>query len=163
MGVVSTAARLRLAALIVAAVALAGCAGRFAYPNALAKNVRIHTRTDSGSMFSSVRAALDIYRVDAQCKIEYLGSVDLDEPATALGLPPQSTTYLVFEFASASFLANSRSRISYETLFEPVAGSRYDIEVSYLDDIYNVEIRESARGGAVSRVDRRDLRDCAGA
>lgn len=159
---VNTALRWRLAVMLVAAVALAGCSGKFTYPNTHAKNLRIHTQTDSGSMFSSVRAAVGIYGVDAGCRIEYEGTVDLDETSRSVGLPADRPSYLVFEFASASFLANSRRSITYETLLKPLPGHRYDVEVSYRDDIYNVEIREMRPGGAPARrLRQQDLRACA--
>ena len=140
---------------------LVGCSSKYTYPNTLAKNLSIQTETDSGSFFSSVRAAVGIYRVDEHCEIEYQGTVDLDERPISVGIPSGRPSYLVFEFASSSFLANSRRSITYETLLVPVAGHDYDLKVSYLDDIYNVEIWESRPGGAVARtIERKDLRAC---
>lgn len=140
---------------------LVGCSGKYTYPDTLAKNLHIQTETESGSIFSSVRAALGVYQVDDQCKIEYQGTVDLDGRPVSVGIPSGRPSYLVFEFASSSFLANSRRSISYETLLLPVAGRDYDIKVSYMDDIYNVEIRESRPGDAVVRnIERKDLRAC---
>ena len=140
---------------------LVGCSGKYTYPDTLAKNLHIQTETESGSIFSSVRAALGVYQVDDQCKIEYQGTVDLDGRPVSVGIPSGRSSYLVFEFASSSFLANSRRSISYETLLLPVAGRDYDIKVSYMDDIYNVEIRESRPGNAVVRnIERKDLRAC---
>ncbi len=140
---------------------LVGCSGKYTYPNTFAKNLHIQSETESGSIFSSVRAALGVYRVDDQCKIEYRGTVDLDGRPVSVGIPSGRPSYLVFEFASSSFLANSRRSISYETLLLPVAGRDYDIKVSYMDNIYNVEIRESRPGDAVVRnIKRKDLRAC---
>lgn len=140
---------------------LTGCSGQFTYPNTFDKNLRIHTTTDSGSVFSSVRAAVGIYRVDAGCKIEYQGTLDLDDQEMSVGIPSGRPTYLVFEFANNSFLANSRRSITYDTLLNPAHGRRYDVEVSYHDDIYNVAIRETRPGDTMARdVERRDLRTC---
>lgn len=140
---------------------LVGCSGKYAYPNTLSKNLHIQTETESGSFFSSVRAAVGIYRVDEHCKIEYQGTVDLDERPIAVGIPSGRPSYLVFEFASSSFLANSSRSITYETLLVPVAGRDYRLRVSYLDDIYNVEIREFQPGSTVDReIERKDLRTC---
>ena len=140
---------------------LVGCSGKYTYPNTLAKNLYIQTETESNSIFSSVRAALGVYRVDDHCKIEYQGTVDLDGRLVSVGIPSGRPSYLVFEFASSSFLANSRRSISYETLLLPVAGRDYDIKVSYMDNIYNVEIRESRPGDAMVRnIERKDLRAC---
>jgi hypothetical protein len=140
---------------------LTGCSGIKSYPNTLAKNLHIQTETDSGSLISNVRAAVNIYGVDASCQLEYQGTVDLDESSIAVGVPSDRSSYLVFDFASSSFLANSRSTVSYETLLEPVAGYNYDIEVSYADDIYNVEIRETHPFKSVNRdVERKQLSAC---
>jgi hypothetical protein len=150
--------------LLVLVGLLAGCSGKFAYRNTLAKNLHIQTETDSGSVFSSVAAAVGIYRVDEHCKIEYQGTVDLDASSISVGIPSGRPSYLVFEFENASFLASSRRSISYETLLTPAAGRAYDIKVSYLDDIYNVEIRESRPGdGMVRDIRRKDLRTCSSA
>jgi hypothetical protein len=121
---------------------LAGCSGVKTYPDTLAKNMNIQTKTDS-SFISTVRATVSIYRVDADCQLEYQGTVKLDKRSVAVGIPSGRSSYLVFGFASSSFLFNARSTISYETLLRPVAGHIYDVNVSYVDDIYNVEILET--------------------
>lgn len=130
---------------------LAGCSGMKPYPNSLEKNLRIRTETKSGSIFSKVRAAVGIYRVDEQCKIEYQGTVELDTPRVPVGIPSERLSYMVFGFASSSFLANTSSTIRQETLLKPRAGYSYDIEVNYKDDIYNVVIRENHPPSGASR------------
>lgn len=161
MGTDNRVIKWHLVGLLAVIGLLVGCSGKYTYPNTLAKNLYIQTETESNSIFSSVRAALGVYRVDDQCKIEYQGTVDLDGRLVSVGIPSGRPSYLVFEFASSSFLANSRRSISYETLLLPVAGRDYDIKVSYLDDIYNVEIQESRPGDAVARnIERKDLRAC---
>lgn len=147
--------------LVLAVSLLAGCSGIRPYPDTVGKNMLIRTETKSGSIFSKVRAAVHIYRVDANCQIEYEGTIKLDEPSVAVGIPSNRSSYLVFDFSSSSFLANSRSSISYETLFRPRAGHNYDAMVSYKDDIYNVEIRETNTRKSSGRViDRQDLSAC---
>jgi len=147
--------------LLIAASVLAGCSGAFSYPNNLTKNLHVRTQTSSDSFFSSVRAAVGIYRVDERCEIEYQGTVDLDEASVSVGIPTGDPSYLVFEFANNSFLANSRRRITYETLLKPVAGYDYHVEVSYVDDIYNVEIRETRPGASASHeIEKRELNTC---
>lgn len=129
---------------------VAGCSGIKPYPNMLEKNVQIRTTTETGSTFSKIRVAIDIYRVDAQCKLEYQGSVNLDQPLIAVGLPPDRLTYLVFSFTNSTFLGGAGSTIGQQTLLKPRAGNSYDIAVSYKDDMYNVVIREN-RPKSVSR------------
>jgi hypothetical protein len=131
-----------VAAVWVSAVILAGCSGVRPYPDNLDKNLVIQTETDSGSIFSKVTAAVDIYSVSTSCETEYRGTVDLDKPTVAVGIPPDKLSYVVFVFSNASFLGSSKSTISHEALLRARAGYRYDIRVSYNDDMYNVAIDE---------------------
>jgi hypothetical protein len=147
--------------LLLPACLLAGCSGIKPYPNNLENNLHLHTKTDSGSLFSSVRAAVDIYQVNARCQPEYQGTVDLDKSSLAIGIPIDQTSYLNFGFASSSWLANSNSTISYETLLTPRAGYDYDIEVTYLDDIYHVAILETHQRNSIRRdIEQQTLSDC---
>jgi hypothetical protein len=149
-----------LTALILAAILQAGCSLK-PYPNTLEKNLDIRTETKSGSILSTVRTDLDVYRMDAGCKAEYEGTVELNSPSVLVGIPPERPSYLVFNFASSSFLANGRSTISYDTLLTPRAGYSYDVKVNYIDNIYGVTIRESHAQRASSReIERRPLRSC---
>ena len=139
---------------------VSGCAQVTPYPNALAKNVHVHTQTDSGSMFSSVHANLHVYEVDRECKTRYLGVMALDAPSVDVGLAPDRRAYLVFGFNSSSWLANGDSSVSQDTLLTARSGYSYDIDVSYLDDLYNVVIHEVDRRGHRREVDTRRLSAC---
>ncbi len=150
-----------LTKLLLPACLLVGCSGLKHYPNTLEKNLYLHTRTDSGSLFSSVSVAVDIYRVNASCQPEYQGTVDLDKSSASIGVPIDQPSYLIFGFANSSWLANSNSAISYDTLLSPRAGFSYDIEVSYLDDIYYVAIVEKHPHNSIRRdIERQRLSDC---
>lgn len=152
----------RITGAVLAALLLAGCATAKPYTHAAKRNLHIQTRAESGSVFSSVRAALDIYRVGADCKGEYLGTVPLNAPTVEVGVPAGQPSYLVFAFASSSFLGGSKSTVTYDTLLTPRAGSAYDVEVSYVDDLYNVAIRESRPGQRARReIRQRPLNACA--
>lgn len=121
---------------------LNGCSGLKTYPDNFNKNLQIKTTTDSGSMFSSVKASLHIYSVNTNCEGSYLGTVKLGQPDKAVGIPENRTSYLAFDFDSSTFLGGRSSSISYETLLKPRPGYSYNIEVSYIDDLYNVIIKE---------------------
>jgi hypothetical protein len=102
-----------------------------------------------------------VYRVDASCRAEYEGSVALNIPSVFVGIPLGRPSYLVFNFASFSFLANASGTISYATLLTPRAGYIYDVKVNYVDDMYAVIIRETHPQGPLSReIERRDLSLC---
>ena len=123
--------------------------------------MHIRTETDSGSVFSKVRAEVDIFSVKADCTTEYQGTVKLNGPSIEVGIPSDRLSYTVFVFSNSSFLANSRSSISHATLLKPRAGYTYDIKVSYIDDIYNVAVHEAHPGKTAGReIERIDLSAC---
>lgn len=148
-------------ALLVGVVVLSGCSGLRPYPNRLEKNVVISTEAESGSILSKVSATVDIYSVTADCRTEYRGTVDLKAPRIELGIPPGASSYLVFVFSHSSFLGSSRSTISHEALLDARPGRNYDIRVSYIDDIYNVAIREkNSRNAGGRKIRVRDMSAC---
>ena len=143
----------RAALACAAALVLAGCAGSKPYPGNLAsKNLSIRTA-------SSARVALGVHSVDAQCRAEYLGTVALDKSWAEVGIPTERWSYLVFDFASSG-LFTKRTRTTLETLLRPRAGYRYEANVTYRDDIYNVVIREQSPRGGWREVAFRDLAAC---
>ena len=139
---------------------LAGCAGRTSYADESAtKNVSIHTATSSKS-FSSVHAILDIYSVDTECRAKYAGTVKLDRPSVAIGIAADRWSYLVFDFASSSFLAGRHGHMSYELFFKPQADHRYEIEVTYHDEIYDVVLGEMQPHGTLREMPDLDREPC---
>ena len=137
-----------------AALVLAACASGKPYPDNVApKNLTIKTS-------SSARAALGVHGVDAQCRTEYLGTVALDKLSGEIGLPAERWSYLVFDFSTSSFLGGRRTSTTFETLIKPRAGHRYEANVTYRDDIYNVAIREQSPRGAWREIAMRDLASC---
>jgi hypothetical protein len=140
---------------------LAGCSGLKTYSDTSAKNLDVHTRTDSGSFLSSTRASLDIYSVNNTCEPAYQGTVTLDQETRTVGLPAERPSYLVFRFESSSFLANSSGATSYDTLLTPLPDHHYDVDVRYLDGIYSVTILERSTGDRkANRIAPVELKDC---
>ncbi len=151
----------RAAVWLLGAGFLAGCSGIKTYPDTSPRNLFVKTEARSGSAFGSVRVSVHIHQVDASCRTEYLGTVQLNEPAVAIGIPPDRPSYLVFNFYSSSFLGASTGSINYETLLRPRAGYTYDATARYADGIYFVVIRESgARGSTGREVSQRALSAC---
>ena len=130
---------------------LAGCFGSKTYPNTLDKNLHVHTATDSGSWFSRVRASVDIHRVGEDCALDYEGTVQLADRKIDIGLPPNRWSYLVFVFASSSFLANRSGTITYETLLKARPNHHYQVAVQYRKDMYHVGIRETIPNQSTGR------------
>jgi len=142
---------------------LVGCAWSRPYRSDLEENLSIRPRTESGSIFSSVRANLDVYRLDDQCRVHYEGTVDLSGPTVDIGLAVDRPSYLVFGFASSSWLSNTKGRVTCDTVLTPRAGRKYEVGVSYLDDMYRVEVVERLAGRRGSRVvERRSKGTCNG-
>lgn len=140
---------------------LAACSGIKTYPDSLEKNLIIKVATDSGSFFSAVKASLDIYDVDADCNVSYIGTVKLDRPTVEVGVRPEHISYLSFRFNSSGFLSNSSSQISYDTLVKLHKKYRYDVSVRYKNDIYNVEIVEKRSANTQGReIAVRQLQQC---
>ena len=151
----------RFTGLFLALAFLAGCSGIKAYRDAPVKNLVVRSDVDSGSMFSSMRAGLDVYRVETGCRTQYEGTVRLDRPSVEVGLPSDRLSYLVFTFEGSSFLGGSSSATSAGMLLKPRAGYRYEAAVSYREDIYDVVIRElDPRRGASREIPHRDLEAC---
>ena len=148
-------------ALMLAPSLLSGCSGIKTYKNTLANNFHIKIETDSGSMFSKLRTAVDIYRVDAECKTEYEGTVQLKNTSVEVGIPSDRLSYLVFVFAKSGFLSNSSSMMSYDAMLKPRAGYNYDVKVTYMDDIYNVVMYETRPDKKKGReIELKGLNDC---
>ena len=151
----------RITVPLLGAALLAGCSGIKSYPDTSPKNLVVKTEARSGSVWGSVRVSVHIHEVDASCRTEYLGTVQLSSPSVEIGLPPERPSYLVFNFYSSSFLGSSTGSINYETLLRPRAGYTYDATARYADGIYLVEVRESgARGSTGREIARRGLADC---
>ena len=144
-----------------AAVFVAGCSGSKPYQNTPDNNLHVYTAAESGSWFSSVRAAVDIHRLTANCKTEYEGTVQLSQATIDVGLPPNRWSHLVFVFASSSFFAQRSGFMTYETFLRPRLGYQYHIHVTYRDDMYNVVVRETHPGSPGGRVvEHKDVRVC---
>jgi hypothetical protein len=151
----------RIAASLLGVVLLAGCSGIKTYPDASPRNLVVRTEASSGSMLAKSRVSVHIHEVDASCRTEYLGTVQLNEPTVEIGIPAGRPSLLVFSFYNSSFLGGTTGNINYETLLRPRAGYTYDATARYREGIYYVSIRESgARGGPGREVARRGLNNC---
>ena len=132
-----------------------GCASTKAYKDVLTHNLEFNSKTDS------VEVTLDIYGVGKQCESEYLGTVDLDRNSIELGIAMGQPSYLVVGFASSSFWSNSSGFLSYDFTLLPRKAYRYEVDVSYIDRIYNVIVYEvSQLTGEKREMETAELRNC---
>lgn len=129
---------------------ITGCSGLKTYHSDLENNLQITTQTDSGSIFSSLDAAVDIHKVNPDCSTEYTGTIQLDDSSKDIGIPADRSSYLVFVFEKSGFFSAETST-SYDTLIRPRNGYKYTAEVSYQENIYNVIINEVDPGNRKSR------------
>lgn len=140
---------------VVVLVALsAACSGLKTYPTGAGGNLAVRTQ-----MEGNVRAAMHIHRVDAQCRTEYQGTVQLDRPSVVLSVPAGQASYLVVTFDTSSFLAGSRST-SVGTLLNPRPGDGYELAVRYRESIYDVALSQSDPRGRRQPLPHRELDAC---
>ena len=128
--------------IILISSTLLGCAGIKIYPNSLDKNFTAHVTKDSGSGFSDLTTSINIYEVNRKCEANLLGTVQLENGVTEIGLPLDQLVFLYFNFSQASFLNVNNRAISLSTFLYPQKRYRYEARMLYIDDIYNVEVDE---------------------
>ncbi len=142
-------------AVFITLLLLGGCSTAKLYKAGLPQNLEIN------STIESVEATLDIYNVKKQCETEYLGTVALDRNNLGLGIASGKPSYLVVGFAGSSFWGNSSSFISYDITQLPRKAYIYEMEVSYVDDIYHVALYEINRStGSKREMEDRELANC---
>ena len=152
--------RLNYTVLFLIVWLISGCSGLKTYHSDLEHNLKITTQTDSGSMFSSLHAAVDIHKVNPDCSTEYAGTVQLDDSSKDIGIPTGRSSYLVFVFEKSGFFSAETST-SYDTLIRPRNGYKYIAEVSYQENIYNVIINEVDPGSRNNReIETRGMYAC---
>ncbi len=142
-------------AFICTALLINGCSAIKLYKSELPQNLEVISRVES------VEATLDIYRVGNQCETENLGAVALDSDILKLGIATGQASYLVVGFAGSSFWGNSSSYTNYDITLLPRKAHRYEIAVSYIDEIYNVDLYEiNQNTGKKRELTDKDLQNC---
>ena len=117
-----------------------GCSGLKPYRTHDQGNLVILTSTDSGSVFTGIKASVDIHHIDSGCNTEYQGTIKLDQSRLATGIHTNTPVQLIFVFESNTWLAGASSSINYNTLLYARPGYRYEAKVSYQDDFYDVSL-----------------------
>lgn len=156
---------LRRAAVLAAVLPwLGACSTAVLYHESGTPNLHLST-TSTGEFLSFTVVHLDINRVTADCRAEYVGTLNLwaplplRPPADAAHLPEDRLSQLVFKFKTHG--GNRESLTSYATLLRPRAGHTYEAAVNYNAGLYEVEIREISPNGASARkIEHRSLSEC---
>ena len=145
------------AAVLLSACAAAGCSTVRHYDANLPVNFSVDSNTDD------VEATLNIFRADAQCRTDYLGTVELEGEHLELGIASGQPAYLVVGFSHSSFWGGTSGFTRYEVVLIPREPYAYRMDVSYVDNIYNVELFEIDRATGGERLMRdEELQACRG-
>lgn len=137
------------------------CSGVKTYSNTLQNNFYVKTKVNTGSALTSTVTAFDVHRINARCELDYMGRIYLDDPLVKVGVPVDEMIYLDFIFVSKAFMSTTSSVVRYDTLLMPRSGYSYDTEVSYINGIYNVVIRETRTGSSIiNTIERKSLNSC---
>jgi hypothetical protein len=130
---------------------LSACSGIKTYPNDHPANMKVVAKTDSGSILQGIDTMVHIYTVSNKCESEYLGTVELDDNKSDVGLPVGQLLYLNFVFVRGGFFSSSTSSTGIDTLLRPKPGAHYLADLQYLDDMYDMEIWERTSGKSGKR------------
>ncbi|MBT8130329.1 MAG: hypothetical protein KJP10_10065, partial [Gammaproteobacteria bacterium] len=101
--------RLNYTILLLTIWFITGCSGLKTYNSDLENNLKIKSQTDSGSILSSLQAAVDIHKVNPDCSTEYAGTIQLDDSSKDIGIPSGRSSYLVFVFEKSGFFSAETS------------------------------------------------------
>ncbi len=125
----------RVALLALIAGMASGCSSTHPYASSTPENMTITTDVRSGT------ANLDVYSVEAPCKTNYEGTVDLSDAKLRIGVPANKLICLEFNFDGGNYFTGYRHTY-YRMYLTPRAGYHYDTAVSYVDAMYGATIYE---------------------
>ncbi len=117
---------------------VSACGGVKDYRSSGPHNLTVNTTVDS------VAAAMELYEIDSHCRAVNLGTVNLENGISEYAVPPGKDIYSVITFNSFSLLGGS-SRVTSDALITVRRGRRYEIDVRYVDTIFNVVAYEVDR------------------
>jgi hypothetical protein len=152
---------LRFGCLVVLVPWLGACSTTVFYNEPGAPNLRFRA-TSNGRFLTYTSIQLNIHRVTADCRTEYVGSHNvwtlLGPASDPVHLPEERLSLLAFEFHQHG---NIEHWSSYKTLLRPRAGQTYEATVNYDAGLYDVEIHETGpNGGPGRKIEQRSLPDC---
>jgi hypothetical protein len=143
----------RAACLLGLFLLIAGCSNIKTFPSTADKNLQVRTKV-SGAV-----TTLQVHSMKGGCVVDYLGTVDLKNGETLVGVTPDQPVDLIFLFTTYRF-GGGGGMLPYTTVFTPRLGVHYVADVSYADRIYNVSIHEIGSRGVLGREIERRAVDC---
>lgn len=103
-----------------------------------------------GGLFSSVDVVAGVNDLDSRCEPHYRGMIEIKPGENKLGLAPGVLTYLQVDIAHKR--PGQSSLDSRGTMIKPVSGKKYQVEINYIDDMYDFRLFE------ISGVKRKPLK-----
>lgn len=149
---------IRLLGIGLTVALLAGCMGPRIYSSTLPKNMNVITQVDGGSV--RVEVAFDIHTLKPDCETDFEGRINLENGNSEVSLPTGKPLYLEFIFVSSEMFNSSIGAIRQGTILTALPGATYRAGVNYKKGIYDLEIRESRKGGASREIAQVPLSSC---
>ncbi len=121
---------------LIALIAVSGCSNIKPYQALGSTNLVINAKSDEG-----IKTEVDVYLVNRGCTLDYQGTLTPDNNTLDTRLQQGEINYLVVRFSSSSFFTGSHS-MSQEILFRPDKRNRYHLNLSYIDSIYDINLKQ---------------------
>jgi hypothetical protein len=141
----------RTALLTIVVALVSACSSNHPYAGGFSENLSIAADVRAG------RARLHVFAATNACKPDYLGTVELSEKKSRIGLPVNRPIYLSFNFFDGSLITGSND-VYYDMYLTLRAGYQYQADVNYIDNMYGATIFEQdGRGGAKRKIPHAEL------
>lgn len=125
----------------IALMVLSGCSSTRSYPNNLAKNVSVSLSKNSDA---GVKARVDVFLLDKECRGPYQGTVWFGKEAGKIGIMQSRQTMLSFQYLLSDWLMGKHSIIE-DAVIRARPGYRYEAKLSYIDKAYETFLYEINR------------------
>ena len=111
------------------------------YQNAGEQNLTINLRLDKrGGIFTKIKVVSGVNDLDSNCEPHYKGMVELTPGKNEIGLKPGVLTFIQVDVAHNGTGINSVTNRG--TMLKPESGKNYQIDISYIDNMYDFTLYE---------------------
>jgi len=138
----------RLFVCLIGCSVLVGCATPpRQYPNKGPKNLTVNLRLEKDSGFLSATGGyVGIKTFKKDCSTDFKGWIDLSEQGNEIAIPLGQPTLVVTEIAHRSW-TGIQGRMQRAVALTPQAGVHYEIDLSYVDSMFDVHLYKITRSG----------------
>ena len=117
-----------------------GCSGKHLYqPSSSSKNLQISIFEKGKPVTPNKDINLNIFVIDNNSKLIYLGTVDLQKKDVFLSLPINKKLALDVEFKEWLFGGGESSTVERHTLFTK-AKKKYQLKINYFKNFYDIKL-----------------------